>query len=370
MKKVVIIGCGFAGVSAVERLSRFKREVEVTVIDRNPYFNFLPLLPDVIGRDIDPDNLRFPIRTLSEKLGLTFFEEEVTSVNLEKNSVSTHKQNITYDYLLIAAGSETNFYGNNEVKQCAWKLNDAADAALIRKTIDENDFDYYVISGGGYTGIEIATNLRRYLDKRNKRKPVIIVEKAPGLLGPLPEWMKEYVSGNLKEMNIEVLTNNSVAKTSKNTVTLANQKIFANAMFIWAAGVKTADFIKDMPVEKTPQGRLKVDEYLRIKDNCFVAGDSSYFTYKNGFLRMAVQFAITQGEAAAANIIRSIQGNKLTRFRPADLGYIIPMANNKSCGSILGANLKGILPTLLHYVMCTYRSCGIKNKLGLLKNLI
>ena len=153
MKKVVIIGCGFAGVSAAGRLSRFKREVEITVIDRNPYFNFLPLLPDVIGRDIEPDYLRFPIRALSKKWGLTFFEEEVTSVNLEKNSVITSRQNLTYDYLLIAAGSETNFYSNNEVKQYAWKLDDAADAASIRKTLDENDFDSYIISGGGYTGI-------------------------------------------------------------------------------------------------------------------------------------------------------------------------------------------------------------------------
>ena len=195
------------------------------------------------------------------------------------------------------------------------------------------------------------------------------MEKANGLLGPLPEWMKEYVSGNLKEMNIEVLINNSVAKTAKNTVTLANQKTFANTMFIWAAGVKTADFIRELPAEKTPQGRLKVDDNLRIKDNCFAVGDSSYVAYNGGFLRMAVQFAITQGGAAALNIVRTIQGKELVQYKPIDLGYIIPMANNKSCGNVFGADLKGTLPTLLHYLMCLYRSYGMKNKIGLLKNL-
>ncbi len=199
---------------------------------------------------------------------------------------------------------------------------------------------------------------------------MIVVEKAPGILGPLPDWIKNYVLDNLKTLNIQLLLNNSIAGVGKDKVILADQKTFPNAMCIWAAGVKTPEFLQQLNVDKTPQGRLKVDACLRIRDNCFVTGDNAYFTYKNNSLRMAVQFAITQGELTASNIIRQIKGRPLAQYKPVDFGYIIPMANNKSCGEILGIKLKGLLPTLLHYAMSAYRSYGFKNRLGIIKGLL
>jgi NADH dehydrogenase len=370
MKKVVIIGCGFAGVSAAQRLSKFRQALELTIIDKNPYFNFLPCLPDVIGRNVSPDYLRYPIELLSRSLKLNFIREEVKSIDLEKNTVFTPERNIVYDYLIIASGTETNFYGNSEIRQHAYKLDNARDAELIRDALRKKDFDYYIISGAGYTGIEIATSLRAYLKKRSQNKPILIVEKSAGILGALPEWIKNYTSRNLDELNIRVLLNSAIAKAENGKVTLSNQDTFSNAMLIWTAGVKTPDFVQNLGVGKTPQGRLEVDEYLRINDNCFSVGDSAYFRYKNSSLRMAVQFAITQGTLAAANIIRSIQGKKLRRYKPFDLGYIIPMANNKSCGQVLGIRVKGSLPTLLHYYMSVYRSYNLKNKFGFLRDLL
>lgn len=370
MKKILIIGCGFAGLSAAQRLSRFKDALEVVVIDKNPYFNFLPCLPDVIGRGIDADNLRYPIKLLSQRLGSNFIQEGVESIDLEKNLVFSPPRNIAYDYLIIASGTETNFYGNSEIRQRAYKLDDAEDARLLRQTIEKNDFDYYIISGAGYTGIEIATNLRTYLHKKSKDKPIIIVEKAPAILGPLPEWIKDYVANNLKALNIRVLLNSSVVKADERRVIVSDQTIFNNAMLIWAAGVKTPDFVQKLNVDKTPQGRLKVDAYLRIKDNCFAVGDSAYFAYNNSFLRMAVQFAITQGDLSGSNIIRSIKGMALRKYNPRDLGYIIPLANNKSCGQIVGIKMKGLLPTFFHYVMSIYRSYGFKNRLGMVSDLL
>ncbi len=152
MKKVVIIGCGFAGVSASRQLSKFRHDLELTIIDKNPYLNFLPCLPDVIGRGIDADNLRYPIKLLSQRLGFNFIQEKVESIDLEKNLVFSSPRNIAYDYLIIASGTETNFYGNNEIKQHAYKLDDAADAQLIYSAIEKNDFDYYIISGGRLHG--------------------------------------------------------------------------------------------------------------------------------------------------------------------------------------------------------------------------
>ncbi|MCX5713087.1 MAG: hypothetical protein NTY47_08570 [Candidatus Omnitrophica bacterium] len=99
-------------------------------------------------------------------------------------------------------------------------------------------------------------------------------------------------------------------------------------------------------------------------------GDSAQVASKAGFLRMAVQFSILQGVSAAGNIKHLLHSKPLKKYNPVDLGYIIPMANNRSCGQIMGIDLKGRLPTLMHYLMCIYRSFGIKNRLGIIKELI
>jgi len=372
MKRVIVIGCGFGGLSSVETLCKFRKrhDIMVIVIDKGLNFNFLPLLPDVIGRQIDSRFLIYPIKDLSQRYSFGVINAQVTEVNLEEKKVYILAQHFDYDYLIIASGSETNFYGNEQIKQYAYKLDDAEDAKVIQDTVEKEDFDSYLVAGGGYTGIEVATNLRRKLVRNSPNKRIIIIERSPSILGPLPQWMKEYVNENLEKLDIEVLLNAVIDKVDKNSVYLASGAVFHNAMLIWAAGVKTSQYIEDLKIEKNPQGRLKVDEYLRLNDSCFAVGDAAYFLHKNSFLRMAVQFAIAEGECAAKNIINSIKGRKLKKYKPMDLGYIIPMANNFSCGRVFGFDFKGRVPTLLHYLMCLYRSFGFRNKSGIICNLL
>ncbi|MFH1414033.1 MAG: FAD-dependent oxidoreductase [Candidatus Omnitrophota bacterium] len=370
MQKIVIIGCGFAGLSAAQVLSRQRRQVEVILIDKKLNFNFLPLLPDAIGRKIDTDFMLYSISDLSKRYGFRFINQDVYSVDLKQNKVFTLMQELIYDYLLIASGSETNFYGDNNAMKNAYKLDDAEDVKKICLGVEEGNFNCYLIIGGGYTGIEIATNLRARLSGKSNDKKIVIIERAPSILGPLPEWMKTYVGDNLKRMDIDVLLNTSIEKIEAGDFYLNNGLAFKNAMLIWSAGVKTGRFIEDLKVEKSPQGRIKVDEYLRLSEDCFVAGDAAYFAYKKSFLRMAIQFSIIEGNYAAKNIINSIEGKVLHKYTPIDLGYIIPMANNKSCGRVLGSKVKGFLATFFHYIMCIYRSYALRNKLGIIRSLI
>ncbi|MBU1124873.1 MAG: hypothetical protein KKC84_02515, partial [Candidatus Omnitrophica bacterium] len=125
-----------------------------------------------------------------------------------------------------------------------------------------------------------------------------------------------------------------------------------------------------LPGEKNPQGRLKADEYLRIQDFCFVAGDAASFIHHTKPLRMGVQFSIMQGRLVAENIAQHIRGKSLKKFIPSDFGYIVPMANNYSCGEILGLHIKGRLATFLHFMMCLYRSRGLKNRAEIIRSFI
>lgn len=369
-KKVVIIGCGFGGFYAARFLSKLKKEIELTVIDKKGTFDFLPMLPDIIGRRINPQLLTNSIEGLRRELGFNFVKEEVLSLDLENNSLQTALTKIAFDYLLIASGSETNFYGNDLIRDYAYRIDSVEDVSKVLQSLEKNPKDFYLISGGGYTGIEVATNLSRLLKRKSIEREIIVVEKASSILGPLPLWMKDYVTKNLERLNIRVLTDTSIKNFENSSIALTNGLVFDNAMLFWAAGVKTAGYIQQLKSEKNPQGRLKVDKYLRLNQNCFAVGDSVYVSYKDSFLRMAVQFAIYQGFCAARNIANSIRGRQLKPYQPVDMGYIIPMANNRSCGQVLGLNIKGIMPTVMHFFMCIYRLHGFKNKMGLIKALL
>ena len=370
MKKILIIGAGFAGLSAAERFSKSKSDINVTVIDKKQTFDFLPSLPDCIGRRIKPEFLVYDINEAAKEFKFDYINDEVETVDLERNQIQAALQSFDYDYLIIASGSETNFYGNENLRHNAYKIDSVEDVAKLINIIKAKDFSNYFICGGGYTGVEVATNLKLCLKKLKKRnRRVILVEHAPSILGPLPEWMKEYVRNNLRKLDIEVFLNTSIERVEMGSVFANGNKIFDNAFLIWAAGVKTAPFIQSINAEKNPQGRIKVNSFLRLKHNCFVAGDAAYFADKKSFLRMAVMFSIYEGRIAAENVLRSIEGRQLKAYKPMDLGYIIPMANNRSCGVVLGFKLKGFIPTVLHFIMCTYRLYGLKNKFGLLRNL-
>lgn len=370
MSRILIIGGGFAGISALRGLSKLKGHADIILIDKKEEFNFLPALPDIIGERIRPEFLANRLEDVSRICGCRFINAEVRGIDLGKQMVFTSGGDLNYDHLLISSGSETNFYGNEAVKKYAHKLDDVGDAEKILQGLAGGGFETFMIAGGGYTGVEIAANLRRYLIRHKRRGRIVIIERADSILGPLPEWMKRYVSANLNKLSIEVFLNTVVENINGARVSLSSRGTFDKAMLIWAAGVKTADFLSGSGVDKTPQGRLNVDGYLRAAQRCFAVGDAANFYHRKSPLRMAVQFAVAQGALAAENIIRSEKGLALKRYLPLDPGYIIPMANNRSCGKILGINTSGVVPTVLHYLMCVYRSYGIRNKSGIVSSLI
>lgn len=369
MPKVVIIGCGFGGLSCALTLSKANRGLEIAVIDRKETFDFLPLLPDIIGREINPKILACDIKTIAKENGFEFIREEVSSIDLQKREICAGDRKINYDYLVIASGTETNFYGNDSIKNSAYTLDSVNDAVKLLSVLKENWFDNFIIAGGGYTGVEIATSLRRFSLGRKQNTKITIVEKTESILGALPQWIKDYTTRNFWKLKIEVLAKSTIDRIDGRVVHISGLKMFGNALIIWVAGVKTTRFVQELNANKNAQGRLTVDKYLRLDRSCFVIGDAAYVRHERNYLRMAVQFAITQGQLSAANIARSIKGKQLIEYKPVDLGYIIPMANNYSCGTVFGLNLKGKIPTLLHFIMCTYRLYGAKNKMELINNL-
>jgi len=369
MQKVIIVGGGFGGLTAAEILSRAKKEVEVILIDQKDTCDFLPMLPDVLGRAIPVSCLKYNLQDAALRFNFKFLNRRVESIDTVRKEVLTSGGVSSYDYLIVASGSETNFYHNENIRQNAFKLDDTTDAARILSAIETKEFDNYVIAGGGYTGIEVATNLSIFLSRRKRKGRIIVIERAAGILGALPQWMKDYVFSNLKRLGIEVIVNASIDRIEGGRIFIFPEKVLEKSMLIWCAGVRTGDFLQKLGFAMNNQGRVKVDKYLRLNESCLIIGDACEFGFQDRFLRMAVQFSIAQGRCAARNALHSIRNQPLIEYRPFDFGYIIPMANNKSCGIVLGMRVKGLLSTLLHYIMCIYRSYGFKNRWGLFRSL-
>ncbi|MBD3271924.1 MAG: hypothetical protein GF384_05250 [Elusimicrobia bacterium] len=371
MKHILIIGCGFGGLFALRRIASYRKPLQITVIDERKQFHFLPLLPDIIGRGLDPHFLVYPIAKLCKRYKADYSNETVLSIDHINRQVHTNNASHSYDFLIVSGGAETNFYGNDTIRNHSLKLETVDDAESIRTHIIKSNHDSYVVAGGGYTGIEIAANIRILLNQLGKKGTVSIIERAPDILGSLPAWIKNYTKKQLTNLAITTIPHTTIERIDDTGAYCSSGQSISNCSVVWAAGVKTKDFLKSLPGNRNNQGRIEVNKHLSITENLYLIGDNALFSRPSKPpLRMGVQFTITQARCAVDNIIRCINAKPMRRYRPLDPGYVIPLANNRSSGYALGIPIKGFAATFLHFFMSIYRSFSFKNKFGIVRNLI
>lgn len=371
MGDIVIIGGGFAGLEAVRVLVQNRKKLggrRVIVVDAKPTFDFLPVLPDVCGSFIPREHATLDLREYLAKLKVNFENDEVVRIDTKASEVLLKKGGVlSYEFLVLACGTMTNFYGDADIARRALKCDTADDALMLLNTVSTYPSKKILIIGGGYTGVEIAAHLASFLrHRRIKKYSIHIIEKGEDILGPLPAWMKDYARLNLCALRVDVTTNASLKEVADKRVKLSNGMEFEDYLLIWAAGVQTPGFVRDLKFEKDDQGRLFVDFALKFADKCFAVGDAAAFKHKGKTIRMAVSFSMAEAKAAAKNILRLIASKKTLRpYRPLDLGLLVPMANKKAVGRVLFFRVWGWAGWFFHYAMCVYRSIGVKNKCGI-----
>ncbi len=381
-KNIVIAGGGFAGVSALERLDRHRpaigKDYDIILIDKRDCFEFLPMLPDVAGGWLKPERLRISLAELAHKHRCKFIKGEIKALDLKKQRFNVDDSSINYDYAIISSGSETNFYNNQNAEKACFKLDNVDNALAIKdellKRIKSPDTINAVVIGGGYTGIEIATNMRFLLSSAKAKFRLYIIEKSEEMLTMVPEWIRAYVRNQLQNAQIEIICRDSLKEHDGKDAILESGFRIKNAFCVWAAGVKTPQFVETLDLAKE-RTRVKVDARLYVADsgynNIFIAGDAASFTEKatGRPLRMAVMFSVGQGKIAAENIINSIVKKPVLEYNPVDLGYLVPMATGTAPGIVLGKNVRGFSGYALHYLMCAHRS-AFRNKAGIIKDML
>jgi NADH dehydrogenase len=364
-KNIVIVGAGFGGIAAAKYLAKQKKRLkghQIYLIDKKKNYEFLPMLPDLIAGWLEPEAITLNLKKFSQKRGINFVCDSVQKIDREKKIVITKDQEISYQYLIIAAGSKTNFFGNRELALNCRKLDSVKDALKIKSDLldkaQQKKINIIVV-GGGYTGLEIATNAHFLLTKHELPFSITIVEKASEILKMVPNRIKQIAKSELDHLGIKILTGDSLQSYKEGCVQLESGREVKNAFCIWSAGVKTSNFVQSLDAKKV-KGRLVVDKSLNLKDrndqSLFVVGDSAAYSIKiKESLRMAIMFAIGQGKMAARNIINNLQNKQKSAYRPIDLGYLIPLTYKKAPGVVLGAFVGPKLGYFLHYYMCFYR---------------
>ena len=330
--KVVILGGGFAVINLARELAS-RQDFQVTLIDRNNYHFFPPLIYQVSTSFIEPSNISYPFRRMfQKKSNLRFFLGSVEHVNIDDRIVETDTGDVPYDFLVIALGTETNYFGMENVRKNALPMKTIDDALNLRNHLlmnlekvvrmsdgpEREKLINIVIAGGGPTGVEISGMLaemrknilrKDYPELMNMRGNIYLVDAGPALLGPMSKKSQQEAAKVLTGLGVKIKLNTAVKDYADGIVMLSDGSTIPSATVVWASGV-TAVSVPGIPAASIGRGRrILVDEFNAVAgvDNVFAIGDISYMTadpaYPNGHPQLA-QTAIQQGKLLAQNFGR------------------------------------------------------------------
>ena len=364
--KIFVIGGGFAGIKAAKELGKnLSNNHEVYLIDKKDYTTMLPNLPEIVSGRLRKEDITENIKTLIPN-GVNFLKEEVTEVNFDERKIITNSNEYNYDYLVFGAGSTTNFFGFNDNLNKVNVLDSLEAAKKVRenflKRMDGRAEINLVISGAGFTGIELACNLYDLAKSNGKKINVSMVDLTKKVLPMLSEKSAKHVVDKLNQMKFKIYTESQVKAFDGENITLKNDEIIKDVFFCWCSGVKAP--LKPVGnYESLPDGRILVDNFLKLESypEVYVAGDAAAIKDSKGnILRRAVTFSEMSGKHAGKNIVAVINGRENTHFNPIDLGWIIPMYIT-SVGVVMGVEVRGRKGIFMHYVICGMKNYSFNN---------
>jgi NADH dehydrogenase len=376
IKKIVIAGGGFAGLHLVNRIWRNKA-YSITLVDRNNYNYYPPLLYQVSTGFLAPSSISYPFRKMFRNKHLAFRMANVLRVDPEARVLYLDNGELTYDLLVFATGCRTNFFGNENFRKYSIPMKTIDDALLMRNALYKNlelaviskdpaeirKLLTIVVAGGGPTGVEVSgmlTEIRRFI--LSKEYPqfnessgdIYIIEGGPSLLGAMSEKSHAHAYKALEKLGVKIMLNTQILDYTNDEVRLANGRIIGAKTLIWAAGV-TAHTFDGIPQSCIGPGRRMItDEYNKVigLDNIYAIGDSSIqFTsefYPRGHPQMA-EVAIQQGNMLARNLNAMTRDKPLKKFRYFDEGEMAVIGRTNAVADLFKHRLhfRGVIALVM-----------------------
>jgi NADH dehydrogenase len=387
--QVVVIGAGFGGIGAGTRLAHLA--VDTTIVDRRNHHVFQPLLYQVATAGLNPADIALAVRAIfQDDENVDFRLATVDGVDFDNRLVHVDVgAPLPYDYLIIAAGSETRWFNVPGVQEHALPMKTVEDAIALRghvlaqfeqaaaepDAVDEGALTF-VIVGGGATGVELAGALvelfhvlaRDFHHLDVSRARVVLVEAMDHLLNGFTERSQQSALDTLRERGVEVLLDRAVDRAGPGRVHLKGGEVLSTASLIWAAGIEPAPLAALTGLDRGPGGRIVVRPDLRPPghDNVFVIGDVAAANDRKGrpYPQMA-SVALQQGHFAGRQIGRLVRGRRTTRFRYISYGYMATIGRNSAVAELaFHIRLRGFLGWLAWLVVHLVRLMGFRNRLS------
>ena len=390
LKRIVVIGAGFAGIQLIKNIDYSK--FQVVLLDQNNYHTFQPLLYQVATAALEPDSIAYTVRHIFEKQAKTgnfyFRVAKINKIDTEKNILFSDIGTITYDTLVIATGSKTNYYGNENVEKYAMSMKTIPEALDLRSLILHNFEDAtvstnsqekerlmnYVIVGAGPTGVELAGALAElknhvlpndYPELEINKMNIHLIDATDRVLASMSKEASANAQNYLEKMGVKIHFGLMVKDYDGTTIT-TNQQKFEATTLIWSAGV-TGNLLFGIKNSSQERGRYLVDEYNKVLgyDNVFAVGDvaamKSDAAFPNGH-PMVAQVAIQQGENLAKNLSHQLVNKPIKPFTYNDKGSMATIGRNKAVVDLNGFQFKGFLAWFVWMFIHLISLVGFRNK--------
>ena len=393
-KRVVIVGGGFAGIACARGLR--KSGLQVVLIDRHNYHTFQPLLYQVATGGLEPDSISFPLRKIIQDYPDFYFRiAQMESVDKASKTIHTDIGALTYDYLVLALGSKTNFFGNTQIQETAMAMKtvpqslnlrslilESFEAALLTQDMDRrNGLMNFVLVGGGPTGVELAGALaemkkailpKDYPDLDIRNMKINLIQGAPKLLDAMSEKSSNAAQNYLESLGVDVWTSTIVTDYDGWEVKTNTGHHFHSGTVIWSAGVQ-AQKISGIDDLQARSNRVSVNSYCQVgeeQDGIFALGDYAAMeleTYPHGHPMMA-QPAIQQGKLTAKNIQNMEQGKSKKAFVYNDKGSMATIGRNKAVVDLPKLHFQGVLAWFVWMFIHLISLVGFRNKVVVFTN--
>ena len=374
--KIIIAGGGFAGLYAAKYLDRHlarRADIEVTLIARENFILFTPMLHEVAAGDLAPGDIVNPLRRILRHVNVIEADVQEVDLNARKvrcvHGLEGAELEFEFDHLLLALGSETNFFDNAGIRDWAVTMKNLSDAALLRNRIvaflEEATLEKdaavrrqwltFVIAGGGFAGAETAGAVNDFVRETAKFYPlfgdeeirVVVIHPGDYLLPELGEDLGRYAERKMRERKVEVIKGARVAGYDGWVVTLNNGMAIPSATLVWTAGVKPSPVVAALPCPKE-KGRILANEYLQVPGfaGLWTAGDCAAVPdgYETGvFFPPTAQHGMREALTAAKNIERTILGRPLQPFRYRTMGMLASIGHHTGVASMFGFKFSGFI---------------------------
>ncbi|WP_114938188.1 NAD(P)/FAD-dependent oxidoreductase [Mucilaginibacter endophyticus] len=386
--RVAIIGGGFGGIQLAKKLKN--APVDVLMIDKHNYHTFQPLLYQVAGGSIAADSIGFPLRRIfTRQNNFRFALAEVKKINPESNTLDTDIGTIYYDYLAIATGSNTNFFGNKEIEHFAMPMKNIPEALNLRSLILQNletslvskdpeekaALMTFVVVGGGPTGVELSGALaemrelilmKDYHGLRKHSMRVYLVEGKAELLASFSAGARAKAKKFLEDMDVTIYNSAHVQSYNGYELKIDNGTSLLTRNVLWAAGVK-GEVPEGISADNIARGnRILVDEFNKVKgyENIYAIGDVAAMIsdeYPNGHPGVA-PVAIQQGQNLGENVYRMFERQPLKPFKYRDKGSLATIGRNKAVADLGKIHFQGFFAWLVWGFVHIMSLAGFTNK--------